>query len=370
MSLFAGSACTFEQFRKLGSYRLDLHMKLKLISRTVGVIAFAVSLVSLASEIDEQPDVTIASTTGVFIVYGDIRFTDPSHCAVSSVYARKALVDQVSKISARPDFVLLTGDIVYHGDDANDWAVFDNETKPFRNQNLRVLSVLGNHDVRGNSGQRNFVEHFDELKKHEQLKKNGWYSMDYGSSHFVMLDSQSSYAEQLPQGAWLRKQLKGVPEDLDFLIVVLHHPLVTHASRTPFRFSCDGQHTLVAGHDVEDAEQSLKGVLENFSRTHPQVRVLVFSGHNHNYERYVVNNITYVVTGGGGATPYRIVRGPKDLYREPGPTYHYCRLQLVGHSLKFQMFKLKSSEGNPEWEMKDAFEMNAQMPNSTVPPPH
>ena len=51
--------------------------------------------------------------------------------------------------------------------------------------------------------------------------------------------------------------------------------------------------------------------------------------------------MTYIVTGGGGATPYPIVRGPQDPYREPGPTYHYCLVQVNGAKLQLDMMKLE-----------------------------
>jgi acid phosphatase type 7 len=193
-------------------------------------------------------------------------------------------------------------------------------------------------DVHGPSGQTNFAEHFDRLKPYSRLKTQAWYLLNYANAKFLMLDSQSSYAERFPQGELIRKQLKAVPEEVSFLFVVLHHPLVTHASRMPSVYHCKGRHSKpVMAHDVEDAEKLLKGLLEEFAKTHPSVRVIVLSGHNHNYERYVVNGITYVVTAGGGATPYRINRRSTDFYSEAGPTYHYCKFTISGNSLIGEM---------------------------------
>ena len=45
-------------------------------------------------------------------------------------------------------------------------------------------------------------------------------------------------------------------------------------------------------------------------------RLIVFSGHVHNYERHEHNGVTYFVTGGGGARPYIIPRAPDDLYKD------------------------------------------------------
>ena len=142
----------------------------------------------------------------------------------------------MARSSERPDFLVVTGDVVLSGDNDHDWNVFDKETKVLTHEKIPIFPVLGNHDVRGPSAQSKFVEHFDELKSHPQLKTQAWYSIEYGNAELLMLDSQSAYDEHSAQGEWLRKKLKSVPEELAFLFLVLHHPLVTHASRIPFLY--------------------------------------------------------------------------------------------------------------------------------------
>jgi acid phosphatase type 7 len=328
----------------------------------VVAILFTFSLVALqtCAQRDEAPEIKIAPKTNVFFAFGDMRFTDSSRANVSDAKARRALVERMAGTLEKPDFVIITGDIVYDGDDKKDWDTFVNETKSFRDQHIRLLPVLGNHDVQGPSGQKNFFEHFEELKIYPQLKKQGWYSVDYGNSRFVMLDSQTTYAPETPQGEWLRSQLKRTPEDLDFLIIVLHHPLITHPVRVQ-------THPVAFPHDVEDAEVRLKLLLEAFSQSHRGTKVLVISGHNHNYEHYLDKDITYIVTAGGGATPYKIRRQPKDFYPKEGTTYHYCKLMIQGHTLKGEMLKLNWSGSSPEWESNDVFEITAQ--TALVRPP-
>src|SRR5205823_9144969 len=121
----------------------------------------------------------------------------------------------------------------------HDWRVFDEETKALKDQKIRLFPVLGNHDVHGATGQKKFVEHFEELKPYPQLTTQAWYTVNYSSAEFLMLDSQSSYDEHSPQGEWLRRELKSVPEDLAFLVVVLHHPVVSNPSRLPSVYRCD-----------------------------------------------------------------------------------------------------------------------------------
>ncbi|MBV9484082.1 MAG: metallophosphoesterase [Acidobacteria bacterium] len=308
---------------------------------------------------DQPPEITIQPKTNVFFAYGDTRFTDPRTCEFSDSDFRRQLIDGMVHTAQKPDFVIITGDVVYRGDNEDDWHVFDDETKELRNKKISLLPVLGNHDVRGTTGQSKFVDHFEALKPHPQLKAQGWYLVNYANTEFLMLDSQSSYTQDSPQGDWMRKKLKAVPEELAFLFIVLHHPLVTHASRLPSVYRCHDRYSRPAlGHDVEDAEKHLKILLEEFSKTHRGIRIVVFSGHNHNYERYVENRITYVVTAGGGATPYRINRRSSDFYNEPGPTYHYCKFSLRGSSLIGEMYKLSLKGRTAQWERKDQFELS------------
>src|SRR5260221_1024397 len=217
------------------------------------------------------PAITVMPGTQTFVVWGDIRFTDPAQCDASDPDARQTIVQAIAAVDPRPDFAILTGDVVYHGHDKRDWDIFDKQTKPLRDAKIKLFPVLGNHDVDGGSGRPDFFKHFADFKNYSQLEKNVWYSITYGNSLFLMLDSQSDYRVDSPQGIWLRSSLKGVPDDLDFLFIVLHHPVVTHASQEIGRVPvCKGRtKALVAPHGVEENEKKLQLVLEDFSQSHP-----------------------------------------------------------------------------------------------------
>ena len=303
------------------------------------------------------PAITVTPVSRTFVVWGDIRFTDPAQCDKSDPEVRQAVVQGISTVDPRPDFAILTGDVVYHGHDSHDWDIFEQQTKLLKDAKIKLFPVLGNHDVDGGSGRPGFYKRFADLNKFPQLEKDFWYSMIYGNSLFLMLDSQSDYRAESPQGIWLRNMLKGVADDLDFLFIVLHHPIVTHATQGLSRTSvCKGQKTtFIAPHGVEDNEKKLKLLLEDFSQSHPLANLLVFSGHNHNYERYIDKKITYIVTGGGGATPYMVKRDPSDAYHENGSTFHYCKISLDDMGLVFEMFKLNSEDG--KWKQGDTFRL-------------
>jgi hypothetical protein len=323
----------------------------------VSSVLATIPIHSQSQPLATPPAITVTPVTRTFVVWGDIRFTDPAQCDKSDPDVRQTIVQAIAAADPRPDFAILTGDVVYHGHDSHDWDIFEKQTKPLRDAKIRLFPVLGNHDVDGGSGRPDFSKRFADLKNYPQLEKNVWYSMIYGNSLFLMLDSQSDYRADSPQGIWLRNMLKGVPDDLDFLFIVLHHPVVTHASQGLARVSVcnEQQKAVVAPHGVEDNEKKLKLVLEDFSQSHPLASLLVFSGHNHNYERYGDKRITYIVTGGGGATPYPVKRDPNDAYHDSGPTFHYCKISSDDKGLLFEMFKLNLQDG--AWKRGDSFQL-------------
>ena len=73
------------------------------------------------------------------------------------------------------------------------------------------------------------------------------------------------------------------------------------------------------------------------------------AGHIHNYERNVVEGVTYLVSGGGGAPPYFVERSPQDLYKEHSVSqpYHYVKLTVEKDRHRTQ---LCTALRNPEAE--------------------
>jgi len=335
------------------SYLANLFLAILLFSMSLGI-----PLYSQSQPATTAPAITVTPDTRTFVVWGDIRFTDPEECDTSDPDARQTIVQAIASEDPRPDFAILTGDVVYHGHDKHDWDIFDKQTKPLRDAKIKLFPILGNHDVDGGSGRPDFYRHFAELKNYSQLEKNVWYSMIYGNSLFLMLDSQLDYRADSQQGTWLRNMLKGVPDDLEFLFIVVHHPVMSHAATGLGRMRvCKGQKsTFIAPHSVDQNERNLKLMLEEFSQSHPLTRLLVFSGHNHNYERYVEKRITYIVSGGGGATPYPVRRDPGDAYHDSGPTFHYCKISLDDKGLAFAMFKLNPEDSS--WKQSDSFQLS------------
>lgn len=272
-----------------------------------------------------------------FAVDGDTRFT---HVPTASDAAkRQAIVQKLTK--ERPDFVVINGDLVYNGYDKEDWSVFDSETAPLRDEGVKIFPALGNHDLHGGEdGLRNYFARFPDLKGHR------WYSVRYGNSLLLALDSDSDDVPSSPQGQWLASELEHVPADVDFIFLSMHHPPYTKSSE---HFMGGG------GHSARPEEQQLAHFLEQKAAGMKQ-KIVVLAGHVHNYERYEHGGVMYIVSGGGGAPPYMINRSPDDFYNQAGPTYHYCTVKVDHGKLHFEMHKL---EANGDFKVEDKFDLSS-----------
>jgi len=272
-----------------------------------------------------------------FVAFGDTRFHDPSDTQPANPAVRRALVAAIDQ--EHPAFVSIGGDIVYSGDNANDWAVWDAETKTWRDHSIAVYPALGNHDLKGdlNTALGNYFTRFP------QLENSRFYSVHMGHSLMLILDSSLDETTG-SQGDWLRDQLGALPAGMDFVFLVFHHP--------PYTSSSD-EKTYGGGHSARAPEQTLAKMLEE-KQQHLRARLIVFSGHVHNYERHEHNGVTYFVTGGGGARPYIIPRAPDDLYKDAGVNYHYLLVQVHANSVEIIMNKLELKDGKEVWTRPDS----------------
>ena len=220
-----------------------------------------------------------------FIAYGDQRFTDPSNVRSADPRVRQWLVHRIA--AERPAALILNGDVPLNGDVKNDYAVFQSETKAWRDAHLRVFPALGNHEFTGPDPKQaleNWWSNFPELRNRR------WYSAQLGSRIYVLaLDSDASLLPDNDQARWIEKQIDGLPASIDFVILTMHHPPVA-----------DIQTHIEVDHNPQPNQIALRDYLSKVSRT-SHARFLVSAGHIHNYERNIVDGVTYLVAGGGGA---------------------------------------------------------------------
>jgi acid phosphatase type 7 len=287
-----------------------------------------------ASTIDLQAKV---KTPFRFVAYGDTRFHDPSDTKAANPAVRVALVQAIADVN--PAFVCFTGDIVYNGYDADDWKVWDSETAIWREKKIPIYPVLGNHDLHGSESAAlgNYFQRFPELKN------SRYYSVRAANTLILALDSSQEESSG-PQGQWLADKLDHVPADVDFVFVILHHP--------PYTSSSDAK-SMGGGHSARHPEEALAAMLEA-RQAHAPYRIVLFSGHVHNYERHEHGGVTYFVTGGGAAHAYPIERAPSDPFQSKEINYHYLMVEVDHQQLKVTMNRIDLTTGKAVWTQPDS----------------
>ncbi|MCP5517226.1 MAG: metallophosphoesterase family protein [Verrucomicrobiales bacterium] len=202
-----------------------------------------------------------------------------------------------------PDLVLMAGDLVYPGftparADFRWFSVYARQllSTPF-------LVVAGNHDVLY-GGANGFYDEFRMPANSVPAADHAaagtgpqhYYSFDHGDAHFVglyvpLMSGLFGLKPGSSQLAWLESDLAAT--DKPWKIVFLHHPLLSSGPHRYDDLDFNGVH------DVLDLTRVLLPVLEAHGVQ------LVFSGHDHLYERLVpVRGVQCVISGGGGGTPY------------------------------------------------------------------
>jgi acid phosphatase type 7 len=271
-----------------------------------------------------------------FVAYGDTRFHDPKDTEAANPPVRVALVQAIAGVN--PAFICFTGDIVYNGYDKDDWKVWDAETTIWRDKKIPVYPALGNHDLHKpeDVSLANYFQRFPDLKN------SRYYSVRAANSLILVLDSALDETNS-PQGQWLNDKLDHIPTDVDFVFLMFHHP--------PYTSSSDAK-MLGGGHSARPTEQALAKILEQ-RQAHARYRIVVFSGHVHNYERHEHGGVTYFVSGGGAAHAYPIERAKDDPFQSKEINYHYLMVEVDHGQMKVTMNRLDLTTGKPVWTQPD-----------------
>jgi hypothetical protein len=278
-----------------------------------------------------------------FIAYGDQRFTDPANVTATDPRVRKWLATKIAE--ARPAAIVLNGDVPLAGNVPNDYVVFKAETKPWRDAGIHVFPALGNHEFVGGNPQVSLESWWSTFP---EVRNRRWYSAQLGSRVYILaLDSDTSLLAGSDQANWIQKQVEDLPASVDFVIITIHHPPVA-----------DIQTHIEVDHNPRPNEIALRDYLSKAAQT-SHARFLVSAGHIHNYERNVVDGVTYLVSGGGGAKPYFVERTPQDLYQSIlFPNYHYVQLTLQADRLHGTMYRVANPEAETlTLEARDNFDM-------------
>ncbi|MBS2022847.1 MAG: metallophosphoesterase [Deltaproteobacteria bacterium] len=211
-----------------------------------------------------------------FAVLGDFGVDDEREAAVARLIA-----------SWEPDFIVTTGDDNYPNGDAatidqnigKHFAAFIGHYKGKYGKGSeanRFWPTPGNHDWRGKEALKPYLDYFT-------LPGNGRYYdvlLAEGKVHLFALDSDKHEPDGIDaasaQAKWAEAGMRASKACLK--IAAFHHP--------PYSSSVHG------------SSMELRWPFAAWGAD------IVFSGHDHAYERSVANGIQYVVTGLGGASTY------------------------------------------------------------------
>jgi hypothetical protein len=223
-------------------------------------------------------------------------------------------------LAAAPDLAILPGDIAYESGTARE--VESRYFGPYAHliDHIPFFPVLGNHDI-GTAGGRPLLDAL-HLPENDANGSEAFYSFDWGNVHFVGLNSNADLRPGSVQGRWLDGDLARATAD--WTVVYFHHPLFSSA--------------------LHGSSLELRSQLEPLLDRH---RVdLVFSGHDHVYERTypiiaarVVDSTSepdyvdpggtiYIVTGGGGRSLYP--SGQSSFTAFSRSVHHFTRVDVDG----------------------------------------
>jgi hypothetical protein len=280
----------------------------------------------------------------VLVAYGDMRFTPPSETVASSPGVRQALVAKIA--AENPAAVFINGDLPWHGV-VGDYEEYRIETRVWRDKQLRIYPALGNHEFSGCWNESCLDLWWNAFPP---LRGRRWYSVAIGAKVVgIALDSDASLLPGSEQRLWLEEQVASLDSAVRVVLITMHHPPVA-----------DVQTVKLVDHNPRPNEESLTAFFKS-AAAKSAARFVISAGHIHNYERIEKNGVTYLVSGGGGATPYDVDRAASDLYQSTDyPNYHYVRFELRGQTLIGEMIRLEdyAIPSPVTWRVRDRFEIS------------
>jgi hypothetical protein len=232
-----------------------------------------------------------------FLVYGDDRSDPTAHAAV------------VRALTAAPsDFLVNTGDMIEDGGRPEDWqSFFDIEAQLLRNRALYV--AIGNHELYDDAAGTNFARYFGFADAAGSPRPFG--TVRWSNIRFFFLNAMHDW-KSADDRQWLERELVGADTEagLVWRIAVVH--------QGPWSSGPHGASTVLVQAKVPEL-LAAHGV------------DLLFSGHDHIYERGQGTGLKYVISGGGGAPLYRASKIATT--RRSESTYHFVEVTTGGDTL-------------------------------------
>lgn len=197
---------------------------------------------------------------------------------------------------AEPDLVLHGGDLQYQTNPFDTWNGLFHFLRPLTSQ-AAFHCCPGNHEYETFRGFDEFDQQYRRLfdgQGHDGGNID-YYALDWAGLRIIMLNSEieGGFKESDDQLRWLEAELQAAQDrpDISFAIVAYHRPFFTFSKARANRNNRALLHPLFQQYKVP----------------------LVLCGHNHCFERFTVDGITYIVDGGGGASTYDVNHTIEDV---------------------------------------------------------
>lgn len=239
---------------------------------------------------------------------------------------REALMNKLTSECVQA--AVLLGDLTFWGASSSEWKYFDRLIQPLCNYEVQLFPVMGNHEY--------FLD-FDitmgNLNQRFPWFKQTWYSQVIDSVGYIILNSNTEnlgQAAMREQYGWYLRTIRNMEaaDSIHFVVVCSHHPPYTNSEL------------------VEPEETLEKYFVKEFVRL--KKSSFWFSGHCHSYERFVINDKQFVVSGGGGGPRQHLLCGDDAIFKDEYACdairdFHYCLLQRNGSILTMRMVPLNQS---------------------------
>lgn len=242
-------------------------------------------------------------------------------------------------------FYVNMGDLVDNGQDASQWRAWFNSVSVFGDA-VPLAPVIGNHEAYNLEWKECLPESYTHLFNVPQngLAKypNQFYSFDYGSVHFVVLDTNFPEMQKFQPDLladellWLEKDLAA--SKAQWKVVLMHRDIFLYG------FGPESGRAQTKTHFLDFSYQ-LMPVFEKYKVD------AVLTAHLHTYRRRVPlqnfapapqgKGVTYILTGVAGSVRYPKLWGDFewDAATAPKPeTTNYMTLTVDEKSLEFKAF--------------------------------
>ncbi|MEG6615800.1 metallophosphoesterase [Peptococcaceae bacterium 1198_IL3148] len=247
----------------------------------------------------------------------------------------RQLLTEITASTTEPNFILFAGDMVWGEGNIKQplarWKDIVDDYYPIK----RVFPAMGNHE----HDQAAFSSAFGHLPNNQLPGyQRTVYYFDYNNSRFIVLnsdrvDQKRRYILDDKQLAWLEKTLASSNKTHNF--VMLHVPA--------YPIGAHYQQSLDANPEQRDTFWEL---IDKYDVT------AVFNGHEHNYNRRVVddsfgeyqNKTLQLTLGGAGGQLNNYVRDDRNVVVGPAAVYHYLTVEVAGARANFTVYDINNRE--------------------------